>query len=350
MFLALTCSPVSYEYTGPLPFTNIILICVDTLRADAVGSYGSPDGMTPNLDEFAEESVRFANCESPSPWTFPSCAAVLTGLYPIQTGASYESKHMSDSITTLAEIMRRAGYETVAITNNGWLSEEVGMSQGYVTHIEETPDHEGRVPYTIAEKQFRTALDWLDSADHDRPFYMYIHLMDIHLPYAPPEPYRSRFRQGSGRYIEEFHPANNEEVMSFDPPENEREQVHGLYNGCVAYEDSEIGIFLNRLRGRELWDDTAVIVFSDHGEEFWEHGDYEHGHALYEELTHVPLIMKVPGQEPGVRTERVSLIDMTPTILGIAGIDASDDLLAYDLFSDVIDPDRVMFAEGCRRR
>ncbi len=320
--------------------TRVVLVCIDTLRADHLGCYGYDIPLTPNLDAFAEEAVRFENCETASPWTLPSVAATVTGRYPGLIAADSITENLRDEETTLAEVFSGAGFRTGGITNNIYVSSEVGFFQG-VEYQRESP----RAP---ADEQAEAALEWI--RDHqDEDFYLYVHLFDPHVPYDPPEPFLSQFRSGHGRFVNEFTKITEYRDGELILTEDEKDQLHGLYNGCVAFSDHGMGMFFDGLKEMGIWDDTALIVFSDHGEEFWEHDGFEHGHCVYEEVTHVPLLAKLPGIEPGVRSDRVSLVDVLPTILGWAEIDAPDGLVGEDLFSDgySIDEPRKFIIEEC---
>ncbi len=321
--------------------TRVILICVDTLRADAVGSYGCTRGMTPELDEFAGQSIRFAYCESPSPWTLPSVSATLTSKYAGMIGVDSISERLPEGEITLSEVFLDAGYCTAALGSNRWVSSGVGFFQGYDQLTERS--------YKVdAYELLNGAFEWI-KFHKDEDFFVYIHLFDPHVPYEPPEPYLSTFRRGGGPFVSGFDNATQVWEGQFVLAEEVKEQLRGLYDGEVAWVDAQLGGFFGQLRRLRIWDDTAIVIYSDHGEEFWEHGGYEHGHSVYEELTHVPLMMKLPGMAPGVREERMSLVDVMPTLINWADLEAPDGLVGRDLLSPENDAEggRMMFIEGC---
>ncbi len=320
--------------------TRVVVICIDTLRADHLGVYGCERPLTPGLDAFAEESVRFENCETASPWTLPSVAATITGRYPSQIAADSISEHLRSEETTLAELFFDKDFRTASMTNNRYVSAEVGFFQG-VEYQHESP----RAP---ADEQYATSLEWIGNHMED-DFYLYIHLFDPHLPYDPPEPFLSQFSRGSGRFPEVFSEVTEYRAGTLILTDEEKEQIHGLYDGSVAFADQETGRFFDELKSMGIWDDMAVVVFSDHGEEFWEHGGFEHGHSVYEEVSHVPLLVKLPGHEPAVESLRVSLIDIMPTLIEWADLDTPDGLMGRDLFDPPSpdDPPRRFFIEEC---
>ncbi|HDS31072.1 MAG TPA: hypothetical protein ENN67_08525 [Firmicutes bacterium] len=326
----------------PKPDTprQAVLICIDTLRADHLGSYGFELPLTPSLDNFASEGVRFENCNSACPWTLPSVAAVFTSKYPGQIAADSTTEQLRDEETTLPELFQKKGFRTASITNNHYVSSEVGFFQG-VEYQHESP----RAP---ADEQYGWALDWIN--EHiNQDFFIYIHLFDPHLPYEPPEPFLSQYKKGSGRFETRFSEVTEYREGSLILTDDEKEQIHGLYLGCVAYADEETGKFFDELKRLGIWDDMAVVVFADHGEEFWEHGGFEHGHSMYQEVTHVPLIAKFPGRNPDTVSHRVSLIDIMPTFIQWANLETPHGIMGRDLFNMELidDSNRRLIIEEC---
>lgn len=313
---------------------QIIMICVDTMRADVLGSYGCERGITPNMDEFASEAVRFENCTSTSSWTLPAVASAVTGFWPGMIAVDNRTEHLRDEETTLAEILLDYGFRTLSVVNNRFVMPETGFSQG----IEDT----SYVSLAPADEQVDSALAKIgDITNVD--FFMYIHLMDPHQPYQPQEPFLSQFRRGNGRFTDGYVWEEDDEIAL----EGEREQIRGLYDGEVAFVDSQLGRFFDGLKTLGIWDDAVIIIFADHGEEFWEHGGYEHGHSMHNEVTHVPLMMKIPGHDAEVNYERVSLVDLTPTILGLVGIEGNPEMVGIDLFNPgERNPHRRLIIEG----
>jgi len=317
-----------------------IIICIDTLRTDALGVYGNTEGMTPSLDAFAADAVRFANCESASPWTLPSCASFHTGRFPGMIAADAITEHLRGEETTLAEVFRAAGYRCGSITNNHYVSSEVGFFQGN--------EYQREMTVASADIELHDGLEFIQKhAEEDS--LTYIHLFDSHVPYQPREPYMSRYRAGSGRFETEFSQPNEVRSGEIVLTEEEKLQIHGLYKGCVAFEDSELGKFFDKLKELGLYDDSVIVIFADHGEELWDHGAFEHGHSVYEEVTNVPLLIKFPGVDSKVVEKRVSLVDVMPTLLNWFDLDMPDGIVGKDLLVDdpKVDSTRKMFIEQC---
>jgi len=319
---------------------RVIVICVDTLRSDTLGVYGNTMGMTPSMDAFATDTLRFANCESASPWTLPSCASFQTGRFPGMIAADAVSEHLREEETTLAEVFRPAGFRCASVTNNRYVSSEVGFFQGN--------EYQRESPKAPADEELNAGLDYLKK-HIDEDVFLYIHLFDPHLPYDPPEPYLSRYRAGSGRFETEFSQPNEVRSGEIILTDEEKLQIEGLYNGCVAFADEKLGDFFEELKSLGIYDSSVIVLWADHGEEFWEHGAFEHGHAVYEEVTHVPLLMKFPGIEPGVIDTRVSLVDVMPTLLNWFDLDQPEGLIGRNLLADDLEADttRRMFIEQC---
>jgi hypothetical protein len=251
-------------------------------------------------------------------------AATITGKYPGMIAADADTEHLRSEETTLAELFREAGWRTGSITNNRYVSAELGFFQGYEYQLES--------PKAPADEVTDSSLAYID-AHKDENFFLYIHYFDPHVPYSPPEPYLSQFRRGSGRFISEFSDPNGIRSGELVLTDEEKEQLHGLYEGEIAFSDAEVGRLIDRMKALGLWDSTTMVVFADHGEEFWEHGGYEHGHCVYQQVIHVPLLARVPGQEPSVREDLVGLVDVAPTLIASAGLRRPDGLVGRDLFA-----------------
>ena len=320
LFLAGACSR---EAKGP---ANVVLVVVDTLRADALGCYGAPANPTPALDALAREGVLFEKAASSAPWTLPSFGSLFTSAFPGMHGAvgTFETRFhtLHRNLVTAAQAFRRQGYATGAVVNNIFLKQEFGFRKGFETY-DFFPAEIRRI--RPAEKVTDRALRWLDDhGDGARPFFLFVHYYDPHFAYLPPEPFRSRF----GGEVTDKIKAIEDPVDVRDGKvvldSEERDDLQRLYTGEVAYTDREIGRLIDHLRAAGLLDRTLVVVTADHGEEFWEHAGFEHGHTLYEELLHVPLILRFPnGTFSGRRVDApVRLMDLVPTLLDRLGLDA----------------------------
>lgn len=291
------------RFLGKYP--NVVLISIDTCRADRLSCYGYPRETTPRLDELARRSIVFSEAVTPAPNTLPAHCSMLTGMLPPSHGVRYNLKYrLGTSSLTLAEILKAKGYETGAIIGSFILDSRFGLDQGFDTYNDEMPTVAGKKSEESerrGEEVSGLALKWLDR-DHDKPFFLFLHYYDPHTPYAPPEPYAAQFKE--------------------DP-----------YAGEIAYVDHCIGSVLDKLKALNLYDSSLIIVVGDHGESLGQHAEEDHGFFLYQSTLHVPLMVKRPGQEEGrwIKEQRVSVVDLTPTILGCAGIKVPADMSGRDL-------------------
>jgi arylsulfatase A-like enzyme len=329
---------------------NVLLVCVDTLRADRLGAYGYKRLPTsPEIDQLASESIVFEDASAPASWTKPSVPSFLTGTYPLQHGV-YEgsaraaegtvSDVLPETATTLAELFARAGYQTAAFVENAQLRKGMGFEQGFGDqYIDDAGD--------AREIRWR-ALDWLDErGDAGRPFFVYLHILDVHWPYDVPDNAAQRF--ASGPEVEAFRgedsrvlrDAVNDGTRTLD--QREREVVNDLYDGAVRYVDGELGRLRRALVERGLWDNTIVCLVADHGEEFLEHGRIGHGHGLWENLLRVPFILRIPRERPRRVSTPVSLVDLAPTLCSAADI-AAERFEGIDRLRES-DAPRAQFAE-----
>jgi arylsulfatase A-like enzyme len=279
---------------------NIILISIDTLRADHLGTYGYPLDTSPNIDAFAETAVVFENAMSPSPWTLPAHAAMMTGLDPTQqTGSDEHFYRLGDGLDMIAEIAARNGYVTAGFTDGVLVGGDIGFAQGFDRYYD-GPGHVD-APVGTSKEVFERSLAWLEGRDH-LPFFLFAHTYEVHWPYEPLEPYLSRFAPG------------------IDPKAVKRDD-HSLniqlYNGEIAHTDHQFGRFLEGIRALGLLDNTIVIVTSDHGEEFGERGNFWHMNTVHRESMHVPLIVHLPSASlaPARVETAVSITDLFATLL-----------------------------------
>jgi arylsulfatase A-like enzyme len=302
---------------------NVVLIVIDTLRADRLGSYGNPNGMTPFLDGLAARGAVFRNAYSTTSWTCPSVASLLTSRYPSQHRVISFDSRLSDEEVTFAERLAPLHYVAGGFSANFRLLESLGYAQGFNHWFAQvTSGEDMRGPELSAR-----ALEWLDGAwrrTSDQPGLLYLQYMEPHAPYEPVEPYRSRFERredGAGDSA-----ALNAKLVGLHWWELTPADVHlleSLYDGEVAAIDAELQRLFAELERRGFLDRSIVIVVGDHGEEFWEHGNLMHGTTLYNETVRVPLIVVAPGVDGGQRIEEnVSLVDVAPTLLDLLGLAA----------------------------
>ena len=339
------CGPA--EQHGP----NIVIVVLDTARRDVAEL--SPTGMspTPNLDRLGSEGTVFTSAWATAPWTVPSHASMLTGLLPSSHGCTGYNSFLEDDQKTVAEYLADGGYETVAFFSNPWLTDRMtGMMRGFTTRYEEV-GHDTRI-FNIVDQggaaTSRNIATWLAEREGNRPFLMFVNFLEPHLPYSPSEAYRSEHLPDlpprsivTTEWAHEFnagaHPASDVDWR----------RVTDLYLGDVAAADSYLGELLGELERRGLYENAAIIVTSDHGENLGEHGYMDHQFGLFETLLAVPLVVRTPGQhEAAVRSDPAMLTDIFPTVLELAGVENAPDLLhARSLLGLPAHEDRPLIAE-----
>jgi arylsulfatase A-like enzyme len=315
---------------------NTIVILVDTLRRDALGCYGNSQHPTPRIDAIAADGVRFEQAVSTSGWTLPAVASLLTGTWPTIHGAVGKGTALfplRQGLTTAAEWYKQHGYATLAVTNAAFVSPHLSMDRGFDVY-----DHEPAYNLTLrrADKTVDVALDLIRAHRNERNF-VFIHLFDSHLDYDPPAAYRTRFT--NGRDLPQP-PLSMAACLALrqaggQPPTPEDiAYVKGVYLGEVGFVDEQIVRMVYELKRMRLYERTTLVITSDHGEEFWEHGGFEHGHTLYDELVHIPLIIKAPAGTPHpqpVVPSQVRLIDVMPTLFELAGLPKPESFVGTSL-------------------
>jgi arylsulfatase A-like enzyme len=313
---------------------NIILILVDTLRADHLSCYGAKANETPVIDGLAADGTRFAHAYSQASWTRPSVATIFTSLYPSSHRAIHKSDALPDAVVTLAEVMQQSGYSTIGFANNINVAPLFGFQQGFDQYVFLEPEFffgatESAAQLTIynqlrlvreryvsqkkwVENYYQPAdvvtkhgSDWIAARDKGRPFFMFLHFMEPHDPYF-------------------VHPYNGEayaRVANPNPDPALADKYRTTYDGAIRFLDGELAKFFQDLRAKGLYDDTMIVLTADHGEEFHEHGGWWHGTTLYDEQLAVPLIVKPPrgGAAGVVNDAMVSSLDIAPTIIQSAG-------------------------------
>ncbi len=324
----------------------VLLVVVDTLRADAVGFSAAPGAAaTPRLDALAAESSVFLACRAPSSWTKPSTASLLTGLYPPEHGALEPDAALPRGAATLAEVFRAAGWRTAAFSDNPWISPVFGYGQGFDRFHSRSPSalmrgtlllravlqvravFAGAEAFAIgpghdagARDLLGRAVAFLEDATDPRPAFAYVHLIEPHAPYTPRPPH------GKGHCRVDPPPTSG--LLPFDRapalPAADVLAMRANYLGEVSSVDEDLGAALDRLRVAGRLDSMVLCVTSDHGEEFHEHGGWTHGQSLYEELVRVPLLIRAPRGTAAAEPRRIeagcSLVDVAPTLLELAGV------------------------------
>jgi len=301
------------------PRPNIIIYLIDCLRADHVGVYGYDRPTTPNIDAFARDAVRVEQFIAQSSWTRPTVATLLTGLYPQEHGIHSDREMLPGSVPFLPQILKGYGYHTAAVITNGMVSQKFGFGRGY-DFFERLPEQHKKSPeiHQLSDRINRSVFSWLDTRPQDGPFFLYIHSTDPHAPYLPRSPFREKLASDVpdveiGRHdrVEGLHTASPTAARAI------KDQLMSLYDAEIAFNDANFGDLMRRLEREGLYEDSIIIVTADHGEEFYEHGRWQHGFALYEESIHVPLLVKFPGQSwAGATVAGVTgQIDLVPTLL-----------------------------------
>lgn len=335
---------------------NVLLVSVDTLRADMLSCQGNTRFQTPHLDALARSGVRFQNAISPAPWTVPAVASFLTGVQPITHGMNGGGVCLPEPIRPVAEFLRQAGYRTAAIGRQPYLKPGKGFERGF-DHYGMYPRpyprliwaslwlavrHPGGYSWPDSDRLTDEAIDWLQH--RHRPFFLWLHYLDPHRPYAPPRAYLNGATPPTDRMDFDFQDKDEPFLPAGAKLEHltpaERQWVRELYEAEVRYIDDCVGRLMAALHRLRLADETIVILTSDHGEEFWEHGRWEHGHSLYQELIHVPLLVRWPGgpKECTVPTY-VSTRAIPPTILELCGVEPHEP-------PDACPPSLVSLARG----
>jgi hypothetical protein len=342
------------DTTGtPLRVANVVLISIDSLRADRLGCYGEAHDTSPTIDRLAREGVRFANATSPTSWTLPSHMSMLTGRYLLSHGVISETDRLNQSVPTLAEALRASGLATGGVVSTLFLHPRYGFARGFDYYDDSSISGITNFDLLRAEpapEVTRLAINWLRQ-QQNRRFFLFLHFWDVHMDYIPPSPYDQMFDPGYRGSIDgsnfRYNPAVNPRMAQRD-----LDHVLALYDGEIRWVDDHIAKVLAALDEMGVGDRTAVIVTADHGDEFFEHGGKGHGRTLYREVVHVPLIMRIPGVTPGkVVRMPVSLVDIMPTVLDLVGARAPVGLQGVSLVPELTGADgdmrRTVYAWLC---
>ncbi len=312
------------------PRTNVVIFLIDTLRADRVGAYGYPKRTTPTLDALAAEGVLFENAHTPSPWTLPTVPSLMTSTFACEHGVISNGQRIAGGLETMAERFQKLGYHTASFYANNFAGALTGMHRGF--------DESTKVPHADA----RLITDWLNRRPKDRPFFLYLHNIEPHNPFnAPPGLIREfgdvpretaarisrlivQYRALMRAHVREKVPAGTLDLSDAIRRVDEeldalREPYLLLYDAVVRQADRRVAGVIETIKQAGLWDDLIFIVVSDHGEEFGDHGGYQHSQSVYQELAHVPWIMKLPGNQlAGTRiADVVTLVDVLPTVFDL---------------------------------
>jgi arylsulfatase len=334
------CSRTSTEAPAVVR-PHIILITIDALRADHLGVYGYDRPTSPAIDAFASDAVVVSEAIAQAPYTKASMGSLFSGLFPtthkahstspsfhqVMTGragtpALPATDILPNEIETLAEVLQAAGYATIGFSTNPHLISEFGFAQGF----ERFKFFAGGT-FAPAAEVVRETIAAVDARD-SRPLFVWLHMMEVHSPYQPPEQYRTLFPPRTPP--EPIDPA----VI---PPwirvgdSTDLHLYEALYDADVRTADAAVGDLLAGVRSRGLWDRAVIVLTADHGEEFMEHGGMEHNRTLYDEMLRVPLIVRLPGRAPARVEAQVQLVDLFPTLAGLAGAQVPPGLHGADV-------------------
>lgn len=317
---------------APPPPSNVVLIVVDTLRADHLGLYGYPRETSPAIDAWGRRAAVFDRAVSTSPWTLPSFGSIFTGRLPAEHGAGRHVRGtgsgrtaLSDTVPTLAEALRAHGMQTAAIVGNPFLRPRFGIARGFDSYDYQAQRTAGEI--------VGRALSWIDDQG-EKPYFLFLHFMDPHLPYRPPEGAR-------GRFTAEPHPPmpTLKKIRQGigDMTGADRQLYQDLYDEEIAYLDDSLGALFQAFEGDLREGRLLVLLTADHGEEFFDHGGFEHGHTMFQELLRVPLLIRGPQIAAGHRDDPVSVVDLMPTILEAVGYEKGGGRSVTDLEPESLD-------------
>jgi hypothetical protein len=300
---------------------KVLLISIDSLRADRLGCYGNSRSTSPAIDRVAAAGVRFDDAVSTAPWTLPSHMSMVTGRDVLSHGVVDEAEILIDAIPTLAGTLQAEGFSTVGIVSEGvLLGHWRGFGRGF-DHYHDITELNRPAPRPEEHAPVATefAIDYLRQ-NRDERLFMFLHYWDVHYDYNPPPPYDSMFDPDYRGSIEPTGFIDNEAIHA-GMAERDLQHVISLYDGEIRWVDDHIARVIGTVEELGIFDETAIIITADHGDAFFEHGSKGHGLTLYRELMQIPLIIRAPGLPPGtVVKQPVSLTDLMPTILELTRV------------------------------
>jgi arylsulfatase A-like enzyme len=316
------CSPEPPPAPAAPAARNLVLISIDTLRADSLGAYGYPRPTSPLLDVVAAQGVVFEDATSTAPWTLPAHLSLLTGLYPSGHGVRTHRHRLPDDVPTLATVLAANGFDCAAFINAFFLGDRFGYARGFqpYRYLAESHARTGQTPKLVGG-----ATDWA-SRRRDRRFFLFVHLFDVHSDYKSKRSYEQMFttpgtHRVDGDTVGIWMAIRGDFALTPD----DLSHLKGLYDAGIRQLDDQLAPLFEFLQRNRALEHTLVVVTSDHGEEFQDHGGMMHGGTHYQELLHVPLILAGPGVPQGMRIAApVSLVDVMPTALDLLGIPAPE--------------------------
>ncbi len=338
---------------------NFVLITLDTTRADHLGCYGYSKNTTPFLDSLAQKGILFENAYANATWTLPSHASLFTGLMPSVHGVGYSNFFVSPSVKTIAESLQQKGYTSAAFIGGPFLVSAFNINQGfdfYDEHLDPHSELKRLTLFRLISKLTGKSLWHIDGQRHGaeinqevssylkwavnrQPFFLFVNYFDAHEPYDPPQEIRDQMQiQSTMKGNIRFYPLNKQNGIACHADgkplsENEFEQLRDLYDGELRYQDQQLQALWKLLEEQGIASKTILIIVSDHGETIGEHQFLDHGHNLYQEQVHVPLLFYNSGLFSGGRkiTEKVQLIDVYPTLLQFVGLKPDSGIQGHSL-------------------
>jgi len=307
------------------PGSNVILVSIDTLRADHLGVYGHFRKTSPEIDLFSRESILFENCQAQSVSTLASHASILTSQLLSHHGAYFTRRlRLPSHVPTIAALLKERGYKTASFNDGGQIAPEFGLDRGF--DLYENMDKDFTIDKLHFERIVRAAEAWLESRGTSK-FFLFLHTYETHAPYTPRPDILAGFESG---YAGPLPPETSEDLIDrinrgeVEISEADKAHIIATYDAEIRSMDASFGDFVASLEAKGLLDNTILIFTSDHGEEFGEHELMAtHSHALFREQVHVPLIVRLPGGRLGGRRagDLVRSIDIAPTVFALLGID-----------------------------
>jgi len=319
---AVVSNPVIFSSKNKKP--NIIIVGIDTLRADHLGCYGYSLNTSPAIDFIAKNGALFEQAISQSSWTLPSFTSIFTGLYPFNHKVEHQSDILNPKVPTLQKTLGSLGYFTAAYTNGGYITKWLDWDKGFDVFVQN--NHHGGGNHSFSFADYKEQLFKFLSQKNLPPFFLFIHSYDCHAYYdSAPEIYRQMF---TSNYYKDTNNLKKRRFADYylkkvadKVTKEDTEHIIGLYDSEIRYFDNLLKEMINLLKKQKLMQNTYIIITSDHGEEFKDHGSFGHNHTLYNELVHIPLIIQGPGIPRKTRIkEKVRSIDIFPTIFDIIGV------------------------------
>lgn len=329
---------------------NIILISIDTLRADHLGCYNYPRNTSPSVDKLRKNAVLFRRCMAQSPSTLTSHGSMLTSLIPSHHGAYFtRGQALPDNIKTMAELLKEKGYQTVSFNDGGQIAPKFGLNQGF--DIYESMSAKLHARYLHFYRIVNKSMKWLDQNPGEK-FFFFLHTYETHHPYTPKKRHLKLFETGykgdlpRDIQVELIEQINKGEIKLTD---EDKQHIINTYDAEIRSMDESLGLLIKYLKEKKLYDKTLIIFTSDHGEEFGEHGTWAmHSHTLFNDQLHVPLVIKLPDSKFAARKvdHLVRSIDILPTVMDLLGEKLSKDFEGISLvpFMKGIPPKKLTFA------